>query len=166
MKKWGVLILAASTLLGGCNKVDNRRIPFASVRIALDNDGLWSTYGVSGFGDYRRFIKSERVPANFTYTALTYTGYGGVLLVSGKQATGDGYGYPLAYDLACPVEARQNVRLKVNAMYEAECPECGSRYNITEAMGAPVAGKALDYGYGLTRYNVNKASSGGYTITN
>ena len=111
MKKWGVLILAAATLLGGCNKVDNRRIPFASVRIALDNDGLWSTYGVSGFGDYRRFIKSERVPANFTYTALTYTGYGGVLLVSGKQATGDGYGYPLAYDLACPVEARQTVRL-------------------------------------------------------
>ena len=152
--------------LSSCEKVDSNRIPYTAVNIKLDNDGLWNTYGVSGFGSNRMFVKALKIPANYTYSALTYTGYGGVLLISGKNPLSDSYDTPLAYDLACPYEARPTVRVTINSNYEAECPSCKSRFNVTEGMGAPVYGKALEMKYGLKTYNVVRSQTGGYNITN
>lgn len=147
-----------------CGKeVNDEKIPPVAVNIELNNQGLWDTYGVHGYGQYRIFIKADNIPANFPYTALSYTGFGGVLLISG-YANGD-YNTPLAYDLSCPVEAKQTVRIGIDPdSYEAVCPECGSRYDVCEGEGRPVSGRAVNLNYGLQRYRVVAASLGGYTI--
>lgn len=141
-----------------CSRIDSFRIPYFPVHIDLDNTGLWNTYGVSGVGTSRTFIRELKVPANFPYTQLTYTGYAGVLLIC------DINNEPLAYDLACPVEVSSNTRVFINDKLEAECPVCGSRYNVIEAYGAPIYGPAVDKKYGLQRYVTVPTSLGGYLI--
>lgn len=150
--------IACAMLSGGCDKVDNRRMPPVPVHIDLGNQGLWNTYGVHGSGEVRRFIRDTNTPDNFPFTASTYTGFGGVLLIYGLER-------PLAYDLACPVELNKEVRLKVNDSLEAECPKCGSRYDIFSGGGAPIAGEALKQKYGLQTYQVIPQSLGGYIIS-
>lgn len=151
-------------VLSSCDKeVNDERIPPVSVNIELNNQGLWDTYGVHGYGQYRIFIKVDKIPADFPYTAMSYTGFGGVLLISG-YANGD-YNSPLAYDLACPVEAKQTTRVGIDSdTFEAVCPVCGSHYDVCEGEGRPVSGRALELNYGMQRYRVVASSLGGYTI--
>ena len=73
----------ASLAMGGCKSVNNDVTPSVPVNLNLGSPDLWNTYGVEGFGNYRVFIKSLRVPADFPYSANSATGYGGVLLING-----------------------------------------------------------------------------------
>lgn len=151
------VLLAAMT---SCESVDNERIPPVAVRIDLSNIGLWNTYGVPGALDYREFIRNTNppVPANFPYTALTYTGFGGVLLV------GDINGNPVAYDLSCPVERKADIRVRVDrSANNAYCPVCGSRYDIFNNLGHPLSGPASTDHYGLQLYHTTP-KDGGYII--
>jgi hypothetical protein len=121
---------------------------------------MWDTYGVGGALDTRRFIKADRVPANYPYAAGNYTGFGGVLLVCDYQ------GNAVAYDLACPVECKATVRVSVNTTsHIAECQTCHSTYDIFENYGYPLSGKAAEYGYGLRRYYVVSGSTDYRVIT-
>lgn len=132
------------------------------VNIPFANVGIWNTYGVGGALETRRFIRSdkERVPADFPYTVSMYTGYGGVLLAS------DYNGNPVAYDLACPVECRRDVRVTLDEeMLAAVCPVCHSAYSIFENYGHPISGPAAEKGYGLTRYLVSPGLCDYYVIT-
>ena len=159
----GLLIM----LLAGCSKIKDNRVPMMQVNIALNTSSMWELYGVHGYGDYKKFIRHSHIPANFPYNANTYTGFGGVLLISGYDFTTQDYNSPLAYDLACPYEVRANVLLEIDREnFEAYCPQCGSRFNVTEGSGIPVSGPAYDHGYGMLRYNVRQEPSGGYVITN
>jgi len=56
-----------------------------SVQILLNNPGLWNTYGVSGYGEYREFIRQTGTPSNFFFSETTYTGFGGVMLFMGMD---------------------------------------------------------------------------------
>lgn len=144
-----------------CTKISDDQIPSYPVMLNLSTAGYWQTYGVSSPGLYRTFIKSERIPSNYPYNANIYTGFGGVLLV------GDIYtGEPVAYDLACPVERRADVRISVDeSSYEAVCPKCGSHYDVMSGWGTPLSGKALTQKVGLSRYSVVKTGSG-YNVVN
>ena len=138
-----------------------------AVNIDLSNPGIWSTFGVHGFGDYEYFIfsSSERKPPNFPYSYNSATGYGGVLLIGGQNVyTGDVA--PLAYDLSCPVERMPDIRVKVDdETDEAVCPVCESHYNVVAANGAPVSGPAVSMKYAMTPYNCYPTVNGGYIIT-
>lgn len=141
-----------------CETVDNMRIPSLNVFLDLSNQGLWNTYGVSGYGTCKFFNKEKRIPGNFPYTERSATGFGGVMLVYGING-------PSAYDRACPVEADKNTVLSFDTgNLEAYCPKCGSRFNVCEADGAPVFGTAVERKYGLQRLKVLPAN-GGYLIT-
>lgn len=155
-----LLAVALSAIaLTSCSHVDDDRIPAVGVNISLDNPGYWTTYGVHGLGQYRYFIKSENIPADFHYTALTFTGFGGILLVT------DIYNQPLAYDLACPVEMKPTVRISYDPdKLRARCNSCGSEYDVNEFNGSPVSGPAHEKKYGLRRYRVIPSSSGGYNM--
>lgn len=160
-------ILLVTMVLVGCNAIDNTRIPALAVNIRLDNIGLWNTYGVAGFGQYRYFIKENREPSNFPYTETTYTGYGGVLLIGGMDPFTAETNVPLAYDMACPVECKQNIRIFIDeSTLEAVCPQCMSRYDVITAGGAPVDGPALTGAvkYRLQPYKCLLSVNGGYTI--
>lgn len=160
--------LAAVIVSVGCNEVDDERIPAMPVSINLGDAGLWNSYGVHGFGNWRVFVPQDGEPAGFHYTATTATGFGGVLLISGMDPFSGDTDVPLAYDLACPVERNPRVRVMVvsDERYEAVCPECGSRYDVTMRGGSPVGGEAATgkYKLGLKRYTCLKTTQGGYTV--
>lgn len=143
-----VLAAIVALIAASCHTIDDDRIPVTPVNIVFNTVADWNIYGVTGAMDYRLFIRDQRKPANFPYTAMTYTGFGGVLLVS------DVMGNPQAYDLSCPVEARKDVRVEIDDEMLAHCPKCGSTYNVFSLQGHPVGGKAAEMGYGLRHYHV------------
>lgn len=155
-------------IVGSCRGVDDDRLPAMPVSINLTDAGMWNRYGVSGFGMCRYFVPKLGEPAGFFYTAATYTGYGGILLIGGMDPFTAETNVPLAYDLSCPVECNPNVRVHVDAdKFEAVCPECGSKYDVTMQGGAPVSGPAAEgkHKYGMRRYTCVPSGSGGYLIT-
>lgn len=150
-----VLALGASS----CKSLDDDRIPPAPVRITFPTVAEWQIYGTPGATDYKRFIKSEKIPSNYPWTALTETGYGGVLLCS------DVHGAPVAYDLSCPVEIRPDIRIIVdNEAMNAYCPKCHSVYDIFTNYGQPLSGPAAEDGYGLQKYYVGAGAAGEYMV--
>lgn len=148
MMKKAFCLFFAALIFSGCESVDSNRIPAYNVHLDLSDPGIWNTYGVSGQGQARIFNKETGEPAGFFYSETTYTGYGGILLVYGIDG-------PAAYDLACPVEISKDVRLSFDQnSLEAVCKKCGSRYNVFDAGGAAVYGKAVEMKYGLQRFSV------------
>lgn len=135
--------------------------------VDLSNQGVWNTYGVHGFGEFNNFIFTSSIhqPAGFPYTYNSATGYGGILLIYGQNAFSGEVG-PLAYDLSCPVERLQDVRVYIDLeSLEAVCPECGSRYDVIEAGGAPISGLAQVRHYALSHYECYATNTGGYIIS-
>lgn len=162
-------LILASAGLTSCHDVDDERIPNFAVNINLGNPALWNTYGVAGFGLHRNFIltKDLRVPADFAYNQQSATGFGGILLIGGMDPFTSETNCPLAYDLACPVEMKADIRVKIEGdLYEAVCPICGSHYDVTMAGGAPLSGPAATKRYGLRRYQCLPTGNGGYLIVN
>lgn len=146
--------MVAALAISGCHKLDDDRIPPMPVNIVFQSAGMWETYGVPGATDHRRFIIEKHEPVGFPYTAMSRTGFGGVLLVA------DILGDPRAFDLSCPVEARSDVRVAIDRENNvARCPECGSEYDVFGNMGIPLSGPAVDRHFALTPYHVNRGSS-------
>ena len=136
-------------ICAGCHTLDDDRIPVTPVNLAFTSEANWNIYGATGAMDYNIFIRDQRIPRNFPYTAATYTGFGGILLVSTVL------GEPAAYDLACPVERNHDVVVAIDPeSMLAECPVCHSTYDVFSLNGYPVSGIAADNGYGLRRYRV------------
>lgn len=162
-----VAAIIGLTIANGChNTVDSERIPFAPVRLELAPQGIWDTYirGFS-FGQGYYFLRTgnrnDQLPKDFPYTDLSYTGFGGLLLVADLD------NLPLVYDLACPVERKQSVRVVYNPDTQlATCPECKSQYNVCEHSGSPVSGPAHQRKWGLKRYTARPSSLGGYILAN
>lgn len=146
-------LLAATT---SCGSTDHTRTPPAPVYIAFPTQPEWTLYGTPSALDYKEFILNQ-TPADFPWTAMTRTGYGGVLLV------GDIMGNPAAYDLSCPYENRTDIRIRVdNERLDAFCPKCGSRYFIFDNYGRAYSGPAYDMKYELRRYSVGPGGNGVY----
>ena len=151
---------AAAIVFAGCDRLDDDRVPLQPVNISFTTVAEWNIYGVSGAMTWKEFIRDLRRPADFPFKATTYTGFGGVLLVS------DVLGNPRAYDLSCPVERRRDVRVAVQPSedYLVRCPECGSTYNVFSLMGHPVGGEAAEKGYALRPYVVSAGFGGEYML--
>lgn len=151
--------VAAAIVTGACSKLDDERIPPMPVSLTFATVAQWNTYGIGGAMDYRIFIKQDRLPANYPYTAISATGFGGLLLV------GDINGNPTVYDLACPVERRSDVRVFINTTsMVAECPNCHSTYDVFSLNGHPLSGPAAEQGFGLRHYYVGPGRGGEYMI--
>ena len=160
MKHWLLSIITMAIIFTSCETINDDRIPPVAVYIEFANVGMWNTYGVAAAPDYRYFIKSELKPSGFPYTGLSYTGFGGVLLVSNIM------NIPLAYDMACPYEAKSTVRIYIDReKLQAVCPQCGSRFDVYDNPGYPISGPAAEKKYGLQQYHVFGPNEfGGYTI--
>lgn len=166
-----IVIVGALIGIASCDTVDDDRIPNFAVYINIGDTGLWNSYGVAGFGSSRNFIltSSLRQPSGFTYNTQSATGFGGVLLINGMDPFNGATDVPLAYDLACPVECKADIRVTIEGdLYEAVCPVCHSRYDVTMSGGAPISGPAAEgkHKYGLRRYQCLPTNLGGYIITN
>ncbi|MCM1163383.1 MAG: hypothetical protein NC339_03955 [Muribaculaceae bacterium] len=159
-------ILAVASLsfasVCGCDSINDDRIPYAEVYLNFPTVADWNIHGVKGdAAAYNIYVKQGniRIPANFPYTDLDRTGYGGLLLVN------DVMGNSLAYDLSCPVEARPQIRIHVpTGESYAECSTCGSTYDIYTNHGLPRSGPAADKGFALQRYSVTSGGALNYKI--
>ncbi|MDE5725548.1 MAG: hypothetical protein K2L91_08615 [Duncaniella sp.] len=158
-----ILLLAAVLSLAGCSDpVDDNRIPYCEVHLTFRTVGEWHLYGVKGdAAAYERYVStpSLRLPADFPYTALDRTGYGGLLIVA------DVLGELHVYDLACPYECSPQVRIEVPAgeLY-ARCPSCGSTYEVFSNGGMPRSGPAAERGYALQRYSITSGGALSYKV--
>ena len=145
-----ISLFLMTAVLTSCEKIDDSRIPPVNVNLTFTS-GEWATYGVGGALEHKRFINSRTniVPSNFPYKVTSYTGYGGILLI------GNLYGFPMAYDLSCPYEAKPDIRVEIDdRTHDAVCPKCGSVYDVFGGDGRPTGGPSAEYGYGMTRYKV------------
>lgn len=163
-------VAVAALFLPSCSQVDESRLPSLPVSLNLGDPGVWHAYGVSSFGQERRFVfgGGERIPTGFPYTDRDATGFGGVLLTQGIDPFSGGETGPLAYDLSCPVEGRRDIKVGIRGEgFDAVCPVCGSRFDVVTGAGAPVSGPAAENPrVGLRRYVCQPTASGGYIITN
>ena len=108
---------ALSAAIVSCSKVDDNRIPPTRVNIQFRNVGEWDIYGNPAACSAKIFDKEKGIPAAAFFTATTFTGFGGVMLVA------DPTGEFRAYDRACPVEARRDAVV----VFDAGKPQgCGS----------------------------------------
>ena len=131
------LALAILTLsFVGCNDNVISSIPDFPVYLELN---LTSTYPTFRNSVNQSLIFEKPVLIN------DRTGYGGVLVYSGFDK-----GY-YAFDMSCPYEAKQNIRILPNGLGQAVCEGCGSVYDISFGIGNPISGKAKQ---ALKRYKV------------
>lgn len=168
MRIFLIIILATMAAIQiSCKQTNDDRIPAYPVRMEF-NTQVWELYGVHTYGEHRIFDRSRGLPPGYyNYDGDALTGWGGVMLVSGYNFESGDYNMPMAYDLACPVEADRKKLLSFdNEKLDAYCPNCGSRYDVCEGAGTPTADPAAQSNYSLRRYNVTAMSSGGYIVTN
>ncbi|MCM1292126.1 MAG: hypothetical protein NC111_00190 [Bacteroides sp.] len=148
--KYIALSLAAALTVVACEHVDNHRIPPVNVNLNFTTIGNWHTYGVTP-GTTARFIRDMGIPSGYPYTVAEATGFGGLLLVC------DPNGDYFAYDLACPVECKQDIRVEDYSEGPiaglVRCPKCHSIYNVYSG-GGPYSGEAVKLNYGLEPYRL------------
>lgn len=159
------IMLTLLLAMASCEHINNKEVPEFTVRLDLGTYAVWNTYGVSGVGDYRYFNRDKKIPSNFPYNINTYTGFGGILLIQGLDASTGSYA-PIAFDAACPVENTMDVIVGIDSEnFDAICPKCGSHYDVLMGGGGPKSGVALTHKFGLRSLKVRASTNGGYFIT-
>ncbi|MDR0799892.1 MAG: hypothetical protein LBN18_09060 [Dysgonamonadaceae bacterium] len=150
MKKYLALI-AVVCLIFSCDDRTVSTIPYATVRFELDLN-----------------FQDNALKAKLAYKTFTATnpnsderfGYAGLLIVNG---IGEGLVNLYAYDLACPVEVPERVRIQPNASgLTAHCPKCGSVFDIAYGRGTPQSGTKLI----LRTYRVGDLGNYRYLVSN
>lgn len=137
------------------------QFPDAKVYIPFFTQSQWEVFGVTSACTWRFFSLPMNKPANYNYGENTATGLGGIFLVS------DVGGNALAYDAACPVEAKADITIWLNSETGiARCASCGSEYDLFQLGGFPVSGKAAELHYTLKRYEVHFSGSPYAVISN
>jgi len=129
-------------LIFGCD--DNRRSPIPDYPVYLELDflGEYSTFKGSK-GESHTFITPVK--------AEDRLGYGGILVCTNYL------GDYCAFDLACPYEAKRDIRVRPTDGLVAVCDSCGSQFDLWETtMGAPTKGPSK---YPLKKYKVSVSDS-------
>lgn len=137
MKRLSFLLLLL--LVFSCDKMEKSNIPYAPVYLEVDLQ--FKDKELSSLLAYKTF--TSIVGRN----AGTMIGYSGILVVHGYD---DYY----AYDLCCPFEAQQNIRVEPTDVGSAKCPKCGTEYDMAYGSGAPMSGPSK---HALVRFDVSTA---------
>ena len=121
-----------------CNDNVISSIPDFPVYLELNLTSTYPTFRNS-YNKSIIFIKgiTPNIPTN------RYTGFGGILVYT------DLNGEYCAFDMSCPYEAKQNIRVYPNDLGQTVCEGCGSVFDIGSRSGYPISGKAKE---ALKRY--------------
>lgn len=143
------VVALCALALGACTKGVEPSVP--SYPVALELNLNAHAYGIlRSPAGMLRITEPQRI--------VDRLGYGGILVVRGTSL-GEYY----AFDLACPVEIPQVVRLELKDL-TPECPSCGSRFDVLQGSGVPISGRAINP---LRKYRVGyNASTNRLVITN
>lgn len=136
-----VVLLAMS-----CNKVNVSNVPYAPVYFKVHLTGI--DHDLVGSLKHKEFTSArsggERV------------GFSGIFVVCGH----DSKTY-YAYDLCCPHEAKNNIKVTPSDSGTAECPKCGTVFDIAWGVGQPTSGPSE---FPLQRYDVTMVNGGSELI--
>lgn len=124
-------------ILSGCDDNYISSIPDYPVRLQLN---LTSTY--PNFKDNPNSFLIFDKPVQ----ATDRVGFGGVIVYVGFDAN------YYAFDLACPYEAKQSIKVKPNDLGQLVCETCGTVYDISYGIGNPVEGPSKEI---LKRYKTS-----------
>ncbi len=130
IKKQKLFVIGAFLpfLLVSCDNSYNSSIPDFPVHLELNL--LVSPYTKLKNSVNQFLIIDKRI------NATDAIGFSGILVYT------DFDGKYCAFDLCCPYEAQQNVKIKPNDIGEAVCEKCGSVFSIGHGIGDPISGPA------------------------
>lgn len=125
-------------LLSACGKEEEKQvIPWHQVNFTINLNN--------------QDVKLKTPGNTMSYTSrrleTDYIGFSGLLVVCGYDGT------LFAYDLCCPYEAIQAVKVTPLTDGTAKCSKCGSIYNIMDGFGNAKSGPSKTH---LQRYIVRK----------
>jgi nitrite reductase/ring-hydroxylating ferredoxin subunit len=125
--KYYLIISILAISFAGCNDNEISSIPDYPVSLNLNLTTTYPTF----MNSYNKFLLFEK-----PVFATDMIGYGGILVNTGF----DGNYY--AFDMSCPYEAKQTIRVIPNGLGQAVCQGCGSVFNIGYGIGDPSSGPA------------------------
>ena len=137
MRRILVLIMLFVSIVA-CDDAYHSAIPDVSFSFSCSLvQGEYSKITIPG-----QFIKKTKNVNNLP------VGYAGLIIGQSIYSEGNTY---IAFDAACPVEARRDVSVDLldDGLGTAVCPSCGTKYNLSSG-GFP-EGEGTEY---LKRYNV------------
>ena len=76
-----LLLQAMLAAITGCSSIEDDRIPPAPVSLTFRTVADWDMYANPAALEYKMFIKEQRIPSNFNYTAISETGLGGIFFI-------------------------------------------------------------------------------------
>ena len=132
--KYGLFVVLLSLILGSCNDNVQSSIPIFPVYLELNLATTYTTFK-DNINESLTFVKR--------INEIDRIGFGGILVYVGF----DGQYY--AFDMCCPYEAEQNVRVYPNDIGQAVCEKCSSVFDIGYGIGNPSSGLAKEV---LKRY--------------
>jgi hypothetical protein len=136
-------------IFSACDEAQRSPIPYRPVDITLDLN----------FGD------ADLIPPLATKTIIQKRlerdkiGFGGVLVINGYSSEGE---VLFAYDLACPVEVDQQIRVIPDNTGKAHCSQCKAIYNLAFGNGYPESGSK----YSLRPYGIRPEGINKYRVIN
>lgn len=143
-KHIALISLVLTITFVGCNDNVISSIPDYPVYLNLDLISTYPNFKNSTnqflyFKDRSGLAESSRI------------GYGGILVNSGISLDDNGNSIYYAYDMACPLEAKNTVRVYPDpkGLPHVICEKCGSVYDVGFGNGNPISGPAKEY---LKRY--------------
>lgn len=123
-------LLSLVCILSSCEDITESVVPSVKVEATLNTYTTDKELATPG-GHKLIPVRTNESP---------YVGYGGLLVVHGYL---DNAIY--AYDLACPVENKPNVKLSIIEGIKAKCSQCGSEFDgVFYGNALPSAGKAKE----------------------
>lgn len=121
-----LLICACVFALTGCkDDIYQSSIPDVSVHLELNLVSQYPLFANS-VNEYILFTEPRYVTDRI--------GYGGVIVYSTFE------GKYVAFDLACPVEVKRDIRVEPDGSGFMTCPSCGEVYDISFGLGYPTKG--------------------------
>lgn len=139
--KYSLYSMFLALILASCNDNIQSSIPDYPVYLNLSLTSTYPTFRNST-NQSLTFIKG--VTPNIPET--NYTGFGGILVYSAPFTDDNGNTIYYAFDLSCPYEAKNNIRihLQESSLGKVVCDKCGSVFDISFGSGLPESGPAKE----------------------
>ncbi len=116
----------------------NRKTPIPDTPVSMELHLLRDAPELISIGNYKIYTKPPYI--------YQYIGFGGILLFH------DFNDEISAFDLACPHEANNNIRVdSLNAAGIVTCRKCFTSYDVSFGLGHPINGVSM---FGLRKYKV------------
>lgn len=165
MKKIKYIVLIVVLVFLGCeNEKPKYTIPASRVNFTINTSYLDNN--LNNTGNINVYLRSkdkanyEKLVANVKglqvlngdRAGISYIGYSGLLVINtGSTLTPTPFAI---FDLCCPVEGLEHVRVLPTNNGIAKCPQCNSTYDIIFGTGIPKSGPALEKRSSLQSYYI------------